>query len=104
MRFLVTSDEPIGEAWLTNEGPQGSYGAAVLQVTSHSAKGSFGPSSLVGDVTRPETLTTAADLVLSWAMRSGRTAREIEFARSFLQQWPEGPQIPRGEGPLRRRP
>jgi hypothetical protein len=48
---------------------------------------------LIGDLDHPERIITAASIVAGWAGSGERTKKEIEAAKKFLSQWPEGPQI-----------
>jgi hypothetical protein len=77
---------------LTTDSPASHYGLPVLRIDAADVAGDFGPADLLGDVDRPETLT-AAEIVAGWAMNAERNEEELEAARTFLSQWPEGPQI-----------
>jgi hypothetical protein len=89
--ILATGD---GETvMLTTDSPAGVYGVPVLQITTEDVDGDFGPRDIIGDVNRPSEMMRAADVVAAWVAKPGRTADEIEVARLFLAQWPEGPQV-----------
>lgn len=98
MNILVTRDAQGGEAWLTTDSPASHYGCPVLRIEADDVDGDFGPADMIdtsGDANRihPERIVTAADVVAGWARSTERTPEEIEAARKFLSQWPDGPQI-----------
>ena len=91
--ILIMTDAHGGTVRLTTRGASSRSGAPVLRVESKEISGDFGPSDLIdasgiGGGTFP-----AAVVVLGWAEEGDRTPEEIEMARWFLDQWPEGPQI-----------
>ena len=90
MRYLITKDADGGEAWLTNESCSSRYGIPVLEITADDVDGTFGPADLIGE---PPKLMLGAQIVAGWASQPDRTADEIEAARRFLRQWPDGPQL-----------
>lgn len=91
--ILIAKDEDGGTAVLTTWSPMSHYGIPVLRVTADDVDGDFGPADIIGDPRQPESLITAASIVAGWASQPGRTDAERAAARSFLQQWPAGPQI-----------
>ncbi len=83
-------DEAGAKAVLTIASSASSYGIPVLRVASKVFSGDFGP----GDrFLNDEGRRTAGSLVAEWANAEGRTAGELEAARRFLRQWPDGPQV-----------
>jgi hypothetical protein len=66
------------------------YGIPVLRIEAEDVDGDFGPADLIGEVPN---LVSAASIVSGWAKTGKRTKEEIEAARLFLCQWPDGPQI-----------
>lgn len=93
MKILVMKDKEGGTAYLTDESTSSSYGIPILQITAHDIDSDFGPADLIGDLTKPETILTAAQIVYAWAILKVRTKEERQAAKSFLSQWPDGPQI-----------
>jgi hypothetical protein len=91
--ILILKDKKGGTAVLTTNSPASHYGILVLQITAEDVDGDFGPADLIGDIEKPETIVTAASIVYAWAKTKKRKPHEIEVAKSFLRQWPEGPQI-----------
>ena len=89
MEILITKDEKGGTCHLTTYSPQSHYGIPVLRIDGEDIDGDFGPADIIG--TAPD-IIYAAEVVAGWAKETGRTTEEIEAARSFLRQWPEGPQ------------
>jgi len=92
MHVLILTDTKGGTAYLTTESPASHYGIPVLQITADDVDGDFGPSNLIGNLDEPDKLLTAAQIVYAWGMQPARTPEEIR-AKSFLSQWPDGPQI-----------
>ena len=90
MNYLITNDADGGTATLSTDSPMSSYGVPVLRISSADATGDFGPADAIRH-RQPRVL--AADIVAAWAHETDRTPDEIEAARLFLQQWPEGPQV-----------
>jgi hypothetical protein len=78
-----------GSAVLTTDSPVSSRGIPILRVNAETVQGDFGPADIIGD----DCTTTAAEIVRGWAKEGKRTKEEIEAAKLFLSQWPEGPQI-----------
>ena len=80
---------------LTTNHPASSYGIPVLAF--HSSGRGFGPSDRVVsnkfNALWPGDRGTAAYAVYGWAINNELTAQELEFVKSYLGQWPEGPQI-----------
>lgn len=93
MHILILTDPKGGTAHLTTESPASHYGIPVLQITAEDIDGDFGPSNLIGDLDKPDQLLTAAQIVYAWAKTKAKTPKEIQAAKSFLSQWPEGPQL-----------
>ncbi len=90
--ILIMTDAEGGTVKLTTRGPSRS-GAPVLRVDSRAISGDFGPSDLIDASSVGGGTFPAAVVVLAWAKEAGRTPEEMEMARWFLDQWPEGPQI-----------
>ena len=88
--ILIIKDEKGGTAILTTWNPQSHYGCPVLRIEAEDVDGDFGPADLIGEVPN---LVSAASIVSGWAKTGKRTKEEIEAARLFLSQWPEGPQL-----------
>ena len=86
--ILIKKDEKGGTIILTADSPASTQGIPILKVDTEDAEGEFGPSDIIG-----EDLLTAAEVVVGWAKEKKRTKEEIEAAKLFLSQWPEGPQI-----------
>ena len=93
MRYLVLNDPDGGMAFLTTESAVGTCGVPVLRITAADVDGDFGPADVIGDLSRPETLVSAAEIVAAWAAKDERSDAETEAARRFCAQWPEGPQV-----------
>jgi len=93
MDILILKDEKGWTARLTTESPASHYGIPILQITADDVDGDFGPSDIIGTVDKPDELLTAAQIVYAWGTQRDRREEEREAARSFLRQWPEGPQI-----------
>jgi hypothetical protein len=91
--YLILQDKKGGTARLTNQSPSSRYNVPVLEITAEDIDGDFGPASLIGDLEAPWTLFPAANVVYAWAQKPERTQEEVEAARLFLRQWPEGPQV-----------
>lgn len=90
MDLIVSEDMNGGTAILTTDSPASHYGMPVLQITAEDIDGDFGPGDLIN---LGEMLMSAGEIVYTWAMELGRTHEEMQAARKFLSQWPEGPQI-----------
>jgi len=90
MQILMRTDHEGGTAVLTTESSQSHDGRPVLELTGEGVGGTFGPADLVFLQPNPR---TAASIVAGWAQQKGRTVVELELARRFLGQWPEGPQV-----------
>lgn len=86
--ILISSDPDGGTAALTTYSPLSHYGIPILRIEGDDINGDFGPADIV------HSTLTAADVVAGWAIKPERTDGEIETARLFLSQWPDGPQIP----------
>ena len=97
--ILILEDTNGGTATLTTQSPQSHYGCPVLRIEDDDDRidGDFGPADLIDFRSLGSGLVSAAEIVYGWAHRPGRTLEEIAAARLFLCQWPEGPQIARGE-------
>lgn len=89
--IVVCEDQTGGTAILTTDSPQSHYGCPVLRIEAEDIDGDFGPRDLLGDPERG--FVTAAEVVAGWIGRGDRNESEVEAARRFLQQWPEGPQV-----------
>lgn len=85
MNIIVATDKNGGTAALTTDSPLSHYGAPVLRIEADDIDGDFGPRDIIDG--RP-----AAYAVAGWAIQAERTPEEIEAAKKFLSQWPEGPQ------------
>jgi hypothetical protein len=92
--ILVCKDSKGGTAILTTASPASHYGIPVLRIDAEDVSGDFGPSDLLGNLDEPSKMFHAAGMVAGWAGQPGRTPEEIEAARKYLAQWPEGPQLP----------
>jgi len=90
--FLISSDED-GESRLTNQAPFSVTGLPMLHISSSEINGDFTADDII--TFNPETneICIAAYVVENWALNPERTAEELEAARLFLRQWPDGPQI-----------
>jgi len=86
--ILIRKDEKGGTIILTTNSPASTQGIPILKVDTEDTEGEFGPSDIIG-----EDLLTAAELIVEWAKKGKRNKEEIEAAKLFLSQWPEGPQI-----------
>ena len=92
MRYLVLNDPDGGMAFLTTESAVGTRdGVPVLEIRAGEVDGTFGPADLIYDESGP--VMRAAPLVEVWASSPDRSDAEIEAARRFCAQWPEGPQV-----------
>ena len=91
--ILIMVDEKGGTAILTTNSPMSRRGIPVLRVKAEDVDGDFGPADLIGERRRPEMIRTAAGIVAEWVRTINPTGKELEAARLFLSQWPEGPQI-----------
>ena len=91
--ILIMVDEKGGTAILTTNSPMSRRGIPVLRVKTEDVDGDFGPADLIGEHKKPEMIRTAAGIVAEWFRTIEHTEEEIEAARLFLSQWPEGPQI-----------
>ena len=96
MKIILWPDNEDWEIFLTTESPQSSHGLPVLRQISKrnpdpSKDWTFGPADRWSPAENDE--QTAADIVMTWAREKSRTQLELEAARSFLRQWPEGPQL-----------
>jgi len=91
MRYLVLNDPNGGMAYLTTESQGSSHGVPVLEIRAGDVDGTFGPEDLIYDESGP--VMRAASLVELWASSPERSDDEIEAARRFLRQWPDGPQV-----------
>jgi hypothetical protein len=78
---------------LTTLSPVSNYGFPILRVEGHPAGDEdCGPADTVPH-TEDEPGGTAAALVCAIHERDHLTGAALEAARSFLSQWPDGPQI-----------
>jgi hypothetical protein len=93
MNYIVLSDSEGGTGRLTTDSPASNGGVPVLEIDTEDVNGTFGPSDLIGDIDKPETLTRTASLVAAWASEPDRTEDELTAAHRFLHQWPEGPNV-----------
>jgi len=91
--FLIATDPSGGEARLTNQSASSRYGIPVFEITGQGIEESYGPADLIDHSVVGGCLLPAAFTIVGWAREPERTPEEIEAAREFLQQWPEGPQI-----------
>jgi len=91
MRYFLFNDPSGAMAYLTTESPASRDEALVLAVRAGDVDGDFGPADLIYDAGVPA--MTAAALVEVWASSPDRSDDEIEAARRFCAQWPEGPQV-----------
>lgn len=96
--ILIITDKDGGTAYLTTNSPMSHYGTPVLRIEANDAEGDFGPADIIGEVVGGGGIMTAADVVYGWAIRPERTEAEFKIARSYLSQWPDGPQLPPGPG------
>jgi hypothetical protein len=94
--IIITRDADGGVAYLTTASPQSHYGIPVLRIDG--AKDipdrgiDYGPANVIAQTGNH--MLTGASIVAGWAMDKKRTPREVEIARLYLSQWPDGPQIP----------
>jgi hypothetical protein len=96
MKIILWPDNEDWEIFLTTDSPQSRHGLAVLRQISKKnphpgPDWTFGPKDRWLRVKGEE--QTAADIVMTWAREKERTQLELEAARDFLRQWPEGPQL-----------
>ena len=91
--ILISTDNKGGRAYLTTSSPVSHYGIPILRIEAEDIDGDFGPSDIIDGT------MTAADIIVGWAKRPGRTNDELIAARKFLGQWPEGPQLHGGKRP-----
>ena len=91
MKYVVLNDPKGGMAYLTAESQGSSHGVPVLEIRAGDVDGTFGPEDLIYDESGP--VMRAASLVELWASSPERSDDEIEAARRFLRQWPDGPQV-----------
>lgn len=89
--ILISTDNKGGRAYLTTSSPVSHYGIPILRIEAEDIDGDFGPSDIIDGT------MTAADIIVGWAKRPGRTNDELIAARKFLGQWPEGPQLHGGK-------
>lgn len=73
---------------LTNERTESRYGFPVL-VNRHDNEQAYGPADIIIAYRQAQ---PAAHFVHRYASMSGNSS-DKEFARQFLSQWPEGPQL-----------
>ena len=90
MRCRITTDHPGDEAVLTDESAASRDRIPVLEIQGDDVHGMFGPSDVLGE---PPHLMFAAAVVAGWARHPDRTADELDAARRYLGQWPDGPQV-----------
>lgn len=94
--ILITKDKDGGMAYLTTASSQSHYGIPVLRIEGAQDipdRGiDYGPADIVAETGNH--ILTGASIVAGWAMDKKRTPREVEIARLYLSQWPDGPQIP----------
>ena len=84
----VLAENPRGGSTvLTTASPRCDNGFPVLRIRTDGIPSDFKPADVI------DGRGLAAAVVVSWAGKPQRTEREIEAARRFLAQWPEGPQI-----------
>jgi len=91
MKYLIWNDPDGGMVYLTTDSPAGSHGVPVLEVRAGTLDGIYWPSAPLYE--KGAGSMTAASLVKAWADSSDRSDAEIEAARRFCAQWPEGPQV-----------
>ena len=87
MEITLFTDREGIEYKLTTESPQSHYGIPVVRAEDESPN-DYGPGDMLGFCGLP---VIAGGLVALWARLDGRTEQEIDIAKSFLAQAPEGP-------------
>jgi hypothetical protein len=94
--IIVLKDKDGGTAVLTTASPQSHYGVPVLRIEGAKdipERGiDYGPADLIAEVKGVP--LRGAHIVAGWALGKGRTQAEIQIARQYLRQWPDGPQLP----------
>ncbi len=94
--IIITRDKDGGIAYLTTASPQSHYGVPVLRIEG--AKDipdrgiDYGPADVI--VVADGRVIKGAHIIAAWAMGKKRTPQEVELARLYLSQWPDGPQVP----------
>ncbi len=89
MEIIIFSDRDGIEHKLTTWSPLSSYGLPVYRIEDDSPT-DYGPADMVEFAGLPVSI---AALVALWARLQGRTDEEIQAAKDFLSQNPEGLQI-----------
>ena len=86
MNYLMFTDKDGVEHRLTTESTQSSYGMPVYRRDNNDC----GPADLIffGDIS-----IRAASVVVFWVQLAGRTQAEIQAAKKFCMQNPEGIQV-----------
>ena len=84
--------EPETEFQLTTRSSHSHNGLPVLRIEGDDFPTDYGPADDVSLLAGLVVLK-AGELVAAWANTKGRTPKELEAARKFLSQWPDGPQI-----------
>lgn len=90
---VLIADDDAGRVILTTDSAASSYGAPVLRVIVSGSVTDYGPGEMLGDIDRPDSLTSAAQVVATWGGEPGRTRQERTAARAFCRQWGAGPQV-----------
>jgi hypothetical protein len=90
---MISTDGKGGRAYLTWGSPMSHYGCPVLRIDAEDVDGDFGPADLIDASSIGRGVFPAANIVAGWVAKVGRTPEEVEAARKFLAQWPEGPQV-----------
>ena len=71
---------------LTTNSPASHYGIPALRIETDEGP-DLGPSEFLRNG------KLAAAVVAAWATKKCRKPEELEAARRFLRQWPDGPQV-----------
>lgn len=93
--IIIIKNKGGGVAYLTTASSQSHYGIPVLRIDG--AKDipdrgiDYGPADVIAEINGR--ILTGAHIVAGWAMDKKRIPREIEIARLYLSQWPDGPQV-----------
>ena len=79
-------------AAFTTESPVSHYGIPVLRIKHPAGNGDFGPGDLL-PASEDEPPGTGAALVVKIHQAKPLDGEALTAAKSFLSQWPAGPQI-----------
>jgi len=91
--ILILEDEEGSRVILTTNSPLSVHGIPVLRIEADDIGGDYRAMDRIDATGTGEAVIPVAGMVVNWARHPGRTAEELEIAKMFLRQWPEGPQV-----------